>query len=195
MNSGTTAAGGRLVGDRDHLPDAAMLEQILRPVLSDLSVAVRPWPQDATRSEVTFVSNEFADLLPRQRYHLLQHALPKGYYDRYLRNAVWVELTPNESPDALRANNLEDAFVESIAEPVLGILGKRKFADLLARRRGSECDRAFTHSRKALVDLGYDAREILEILHVFMLRGGFCDCEVQANVFGLAAPTLTQHKM
>jgi hypothetical protein len=68
----------------------------------DMVVRAESWTPDPCRIALFFVDQRFEGLYPRQRYHRLVHLIPKDYFDSFLADTVWFELTPDSAPETLR---------------------------------------------------------------------------------------------
>ena len=68
----------------------------------NIVVRAEYWTPDPSRVALFFIDEQFAELYPRQRYHYLVHLIPKDYYNSFLADAVWFELTPDNAPRMFR---------------------------------------------------------------------------------------------
>ena len=166
----------------------AELLRVLRVRYPAIEVEVAPWEEDPGRLAIRFIEPRFAGLYQRQRYHQLMQLIPAELYERELSNAIWFELAPGERPEELRSDDEE--LTEDIAPAVLGVLARQRvfeaLDDLLCpqdeQAPREACVGDFRHTRRILEARGHDAEAQFDVFHVLMARGGFCDCEILANV-------------
>ena len=71
-------------------------------------VHAKYWAKDTSRIALFFEDERFRGLYPRQRYHYLVHLIPRDYYDPFLANTVWFELTPGERLEDVKENPNEE---------------------------------------------------------------------------------------
>lgn len=172
--------------------EAAQIQADIRSFVSssypDMEVTVRPWEKDSRRLAIYFVESKFALLYPQQRFHYLSHLIPADYQEKHLVDSVWFELAPGETPDDLVYPDEE--LTESIAPDVLKVVSAANvFEDLDDSlcpddecASGSQCFGDYRHTRAILLQRGFKESELFDVLHVFMAKGGHCDCEILYNV-------------
>ncbi|MHC4066754.1 MAG: DUF2695 domain-containing protein, partial [Planctomycetota bacterium] len=133
------------------------------------------------RLKLTFRHPRFTALLPEQRFRSLLQMIPKQFYEKHLRGAVWFELAPGESEeDVSKARRSQDV---AGAEPKIARkLHKVTFFEALATAMGDgpieACTGDFSFARRALTDKGMTGDEQRDACLVFMRHGAYCDCEV-----------------
>src|ERR1700693_1685966 len=84
----------------------------VRASYPDMVVRAEYWTPDPSRIALSFVDERFRGLYPRQRYHYLAHLIPKDYYDSFLADMVWFELTPGERTEDI-AEDPDEELIES----------------------------------------------------------------------------------
>lgn len=155
----------------------------------NIVVRAEYWTPDPTRVALFFIDEQFAELYPRQRYHYLVHLIPKDYYDSFLADAVWFELTPGQRDEDVQVDPDED-FIESITADVLHSLQARRFFAALddvfcptnSITSGQVCSGDFRNAKRTLQHCGFEESDWSDVFHVLMGQGGFCDCEILYNV-------------
>lgn len=105
---------------------ASEITGFVRGSYPEMTVRAENWEQDPSRIAVFFIEKRFEGLYRRQRYHYLIHIIPKDYFDTVLADAIWFELTPDESIDTFAEDPDED-LIASITPDVLGVLLARRF--------------------------------------------------------------------
>ena len=169
----------------------AELKRFLASSYPDIRIEAKQWEHDHSRLALYFTEDKFAVLYPRQRYHYLVHQIPRDFFDRHLTNTVWFELAPGESVQDLRYP--DEQLIASISSNVLAAVERAgvfsALDDLLApggSAEGVACHGDFRHTKAVLAEKGFGRRgevdEVFDICHVFMAKGGYCDCEVLFNV-------------
>jgi hypothetical protein len=146
------------------------------------------WKEDPSRIALFFIEEQFNGLYPRQRYHYLAHLIPKDYYDAFLADTIWFELTPGQRPEDVEKDPDED-FIASITPDVLRSLQERGFFarldDVFCPMNGmtspEPCSGDFRHAKRTLQDCGFDESDWSDAFHVLMGRDAFCDCEILYN--------------
>ncbi len=159
----------------------------VRRAYPNIQVRVEPWADDPTRPAVYFTEAQFAPLYPAQRYHYLRNLIPADYYDRHLTDTEWFELAPGERPEDLQYPDAE--LIADIDPDVMRVLmGARVFEALDnvlcpadASRPRQQCHGDFRHAREVLLGRGFREKELFDVFHVLMARGGYCDCEILYN--------------
>jgi hypothetical protein len=167
---------------------AADLKRFVAPSYPEMEICVVPWDGDPARMAIYFIDPKFALLYPYQRWHYLTHLIPAEYQDAHLENSIWFELAPGENPDDLQYP--EEDLIESITPNVIRCLVGSRFFELLddamcpqeAGRERAQCWGDFRHSRPILLNQGIEEDRIIDVFHVLMSQGGFCDCEILYNV-------------
>lgn len=160
----------------------------VRASYPDMVVRAEYWTPDSSRIALFFIDQRFAGLYPRQRYHNLVHLIPKDYYDRFLADTVWFELTPGESAEEVEEDPDEE-FIASITPDVLGSLQARDFFARLddvfcptnSITPGEVCSRDFRHAKRTLQHCGFEESDWSDVFQVLMGQGAFCDCEILYN--------------
>ena len=158
------------------------LTEILRQHLPDIVITVEDSGANSERPLITLIDPSFEGLYPEQRFRVILHALPKEFLNQHLENAEWRELAPGED---LSSIEYPDAgLIEDISPDVLAVVGGSEFYKRLdsAFLTGAKCSGKFVLSKELLRDCAFDESEIDDIFHVFMSKGGFCDCEILYNV-------------
>ena len=170
----------------------AAIKKYLSSAYPNIQVKIEPWQEDKSRIAVYFTEEKFSFLYPMQRNHYIIHNLPDDFFEKYLSNSVWFELSPGEKPEELRYPN--ENLIKDITPDVIRVLNKVNFFssldDLMApkdnSKQGHPCHGDFRLTKKVLKQKGFkkDGKidEIFDICHVLMSEGGFCDCEVLYNV-------------
>lgn len=160
----------------------------VRASYPDMVVRAEYWTPDPSRIVLFFIDERFRGLYPRQRYHYLVHLIPKDYYDSFLADTVWLELTPGE-----RAGDVEEdpdeQFIASITPDVLRSLQERGFFaeldDVFCPTNGTTpgqvCSGDFRHAKRTLQHCGFQESDWSDVFHVLMESGAFCDCEILYN--------------
>ena len=146
------------------------------------------WAQDPSRIALFFIDEQFRGLYPRQRYQHLVHLIPKDYYDSFLADTVWFELTPDERPEQIE-DDPDEQLIASITPDVLDSLQVRGFfaaLDDMFCPESSEtppqvCSGDFRHAKKTLQRCGFQESDWSDVFHVLMGQGAFCDCEILYN--------------
>ncbi len=92
-----------------------------RGIATALQQQIRP-----SRIALFCIDKRFDGLYSRQRYHSLVHLIPKDYYDSFLADSVWFELTPGQRPEDVEEDPDEDLIL-SITPDVLRLLQERGF--------------------------------------------------------------------
>ena len=152
-----------------------------------IEVRVEPWAAEPTRAAVYFTDPQFAVLYPAQRYHYLRNLIPDDYYDRHLANTEWFELAPGEHPDDLEYPDSE--LIDDITPDVMRALSRTRVFDALddvlcprdASQHRQRCHGDYRHTRAVLRARGFSEKELFDVFHVLMARGGYCDCEILYN--------------
>lgn len=160
----------------------------IRASYPDMIVRAEYWRQDPSRIALFFIDERFRELYPRQRYHHLVHLIPREYYDSFLADAVWFELTPEQGSEDIEEDPDED-FIKSITPDVMRSLQARGFFaqldDVLCPANGTTpldaCCGDFRHAKKALRHCGFEESDWSAVFHVLMGKGAFCDCEILYN--------------
>lgn len=159
------------------------LYAFIKPIYPNIQINVED-KEDNVR-ELYFIEEKFQDLLPKQRYHYLIHAIPVTFYNEHLQNTQWFELAPGEKIDDLDYH--DDETINEITEPILSILRRENgFLFLLDKEFAlpdTKCFGDFRHAKKNLTTLGFSTDDQFDIFHVLMNAGGYCDCEILYNVF------------
>lgn len=169
----------------------AELRRLLASSYPDIQIEAKPWQKDPSRLALYFTEQKFALLYPQQRYHYLIHNVPQDFFDRHLTNTVWFELAPGETVQDLRYP--DEHSIASIAPHVLATIERAgvfsALDDLFAPESGAagaSCHGDFRHTKEVLGQKGFGRKgevdEVFDICHVFMSKGGYCDCEVLFNV-------------
>jgi hypothetical protein len=169
----------------------AELKRFLAASYPDIRIDAKPWQEDPSRLALYFTEQKFSALYPQQRYHYLVHNIPQDFFNRHLTNSVWFELAPGEAVQDLRYPDEE--LITSISSNVLATVERAgvfsALDDLLAPESSVgavSCHGDFRHTKDVLKQKGFGQRgdidEVFDICHVFMARGGYCDCEVLFNV-------------
>ena len=167
---------------------AAKLKDMLRASYPDIDVRVEAWSRDPSRAAIYFVSSKFAVLYPKQRYHYLLPLIPQDFYETHLANAVWFELAPGESPGDL--DYPDEELTKQISPTVMKCVEASGFFKGLddvfcpgnpAAPR-AKCHRDFRVSKELLTKHGFEEKDLSDVFHVLMAKGGFCDCEILYNV-------------
>ena len=170
----------------------AKLESDVREFVraSDPAMIVRAeyWAKDTSRIALFFVDERFKGLYPRQRYHYLMHLIPKDYYDSFLSDAVWFELSPGQRPEDVEEDPNEE-FIASITPDVLSSLRERGFFSELdnmfcphkSMTSPQSCFGDFRHAKRTLQRCGFEESDWSDVFHVLMGQGAFCDCEILYN--------------
>jgi hypothetical protein len=167
------------------------LRRLLASSYPDIQIEVKPWEKDSSRLALYFIEPKFSVLYPQQRYHYLIHNIPQDFFDRHLTNTVWFELAPGETVQDLRYP--DEGLITNISSSVLAAVERAgvysALDDLLAPESSVgavPCQGDFRHTKEVLGQKGFGQRgeidEVFDICHVFMARGGYCDCEVLFNV-------------
>ncbi len=158
------------------------LYEFIRPSYPDIKISVVD--TDGQR-QVFFEEKKFKVLFPRQRYHYLIHKIPADFFTENLENTTWFELAPGEKIEDLDYH--DDETIESISEIIMNIIKNK--TNFVAKLDSSfteskvECYGDFRYSKEILKRLGFSEKEQFDIFHVFMNKGGYCDCELLYNVF------------
>ena len=163
------------------------IRDFVRRAYPNIQVRVEPWTDDPTRPAVYFTEAQFAALYPAQRYHYLRQLIPEDYYERHLADSEWFELAPGERPEDLEYP--DSAQIDDIAPDVMRCLqGARIFEaldDALCpvdpQRPRRPCYGDYRHARVILLARGFREKELFDVFHVLMARGGYCDCEILYN--------------
>ena len=170
----------------------AELKRFLASSYPDIRIEAKPLQQDASRLALYFTEDKFSVLYPQQRYHYLVHHIPQDFFNRHLTNTVWFELAPGETVQDLRYP--DEQFIASISSNVLATVERAgvfsALDDLLAPEASSaaaaSCHGDFRHTKAVLGQTGFgqcgQVDEVFDVCHVFMAKGGFCDCEILFNV-------------
>lgn len=168
--------------------DHAQIEQQLHKLLDahcpdiHIHVAVSPrW----NRLCLEFRWNRFTGLLPEERFRLLAKHVPPEFITRNCADAVWVELTPDESiDDYLKLPRSED--VAGRAKAILQDLTERDFfaalEDELVRVPPADCPDDFTISKRVLAAKNASPAEVRDACLVFMHHRAYNDWEVLREV-------------
>lgn len=164
------------------------VREFVRASYPAMTVRAEYWAKDTSRIALFFVDERFKGLYPRQRYHYLVHLIPKDYYDSFLADAVWFELTPGQRPEDVEEDPNEE-FIASITPNVLSSLRERGFfseLDNMFCPRNSmtspqSCSGDFRHAKRTLQRCGFEESDWSDVFHVLMGQGAFCDCEILYN--------------
>src|SRR5215813_15554313 len=89
----------------------------VRSSYPDIVVRAEYWTPDPSRIALFFTEEGFRGLYPRQRYHYLMHLIPKDYYDAFLADTLWFELTPGERVQDVEEDP-DQKFIDSITPDV-----------------------------------------------------------------------------
>jgi hypothetical protein len=160
----------------------------VRASYPNVVVRAEYWASDPSRIALFFIDERFAGLYPRQRYHDLVHLIPKDYYDSFLADTMWFELTPGERPEDVEEDPDEE-FIASITPDVLGSLQARGFFARLddvfcpanSPAPGQVCSGDFRYAKRTLQHCGFEESDWSDVFHVLMGQGAFCDCEILYN--------------
>lgn len=160
----------------------------IEPSYPNIDIRAEPWEQDPNRLAIYFTDEKFSLIYPYQRWHYLTHLIPNDYQEEHLSTSVWFELAPGESPAELRYPDEE--LIANITPDVMRILKGTRFFDRLddamcpaeAGRTPGQCWGDFRNTIPILHNCRITEDELLDVLHVLMLQGGFCDCEILYNV-------------
>lgn len=161
---------------------ADSLYNFIRPSYPEIKINV---VDKNDERQIFFVEDKFKLLFPRQRYHYLIHKIPVDFFKENLENTTWFELAPGEKVEDLDYH--DDETIESISEIIMKIVENK--TNFVARLDSSftelkvECYGDFRYSKEILKELGFAEKEQFDILHVFMNKSGYCDCEVLYNIF------------
>lgn len=164
------------------------LLSFVRESYPEMQISVQPWEKDSKRLAICFVDEKFSLIYPQQRFHYLSHMIPADYQERYLQNSVWFELAPSESPTDLRYP--DDKLIEDISADVLKVVNATRVFEALddelcpneSNKNRIPCYGDYRNSRKILLERGFTEDELFDVFHVFMAKGGYCDCEILYNV-------------
>lgn len=164
------------------------LRGFIKPSYPDINIHAEPWEQDPKRLAVYFTDEKFSLIFPYQRWHYITHLIPADYQEQHLSTSVWFELAPGESPQDLRYP--DERLIADITPDVMRILDRTGFfkrlddvmcpTDTEAMR--AQCWGDFRNAKPLLHKCGITEDELFDVLHVLMLQGGFCDCEILYNV-------------
>ena len=171
----------------------------VRASYPDMVVRAEHWKEDPSRIALFFTDEHFEGLYPRQRYHYLVHLIPKDYFDAFLADTVWFELTPGQRPEDVEEDPDQD-LIKSITPNVLRSLEVKGFFarldDVFCPMNGStqpeKCRGDFSHAKNALQRCGFDETDWSDVFHVLMGQGAFCDCEILYNA-DIESRLKTQH--
>lgn len=164
------------------------LLRFIAPSYPDIDIRAEPWEHDPNRLAVYFTDEKFSLIYPYQRWHYLTHLIPADYQDEHLSTSVWFELAPGESPADLRYPDEE--LIADITPDVMRILMRTGFFNRLddvmcpveAGKTAGQCWGDFRNAIPILHKCGITEDELFDVLHVLMIQGGFCDCEILYNV-------------
>ncbi len=153
-----------------------------------IDIRAEPWDQDPNRLAVCFTHEKFSLIYSYQRWHYLTHLIPADYQEQQLSTSVWFELAPGESPEDLRYP--DEQLIADITPDVMHILQGTGFFNRLddvmcpadAGLTRAQCWGDFRNAKPLLHKCGITEDELFDVLHVLMLQGGFCDCEILYNV-------------
>jgi Protein of unknown function (DUF2695) len=157
----------------------------VRASYPDMVVRAEYWTPDPSRIALFFIDERFRGLYSRQRYHYLVHLIPKDYYDSFLADTLWFELTPGERVEDIEEDPDED-LIESITPDVLRSLQERGFFAELddvfcppnSMTPAHACFGDFRHAKRTLQHCGFEESDWSDVFHVLMGQGAFCDCEI-----------------
>jgi len=154
----------------------------------NIDIRAEPWEQDPNRLAVYFTDEKFSLIYPYQRWHYLTHLIPAEYQEEHLSTSAWFELAPGASPAELRYP--DEDLIADITPDVMRILKGTGFFNCLddvmctadAGETRGQCWGDFRNAKPLLHKCGITEDELFDVLHVLMLQGGFCDCEILYNV-------------
>jgi hypothetical protein len=159
------------------------LYAFLRPAYPDMDIQVLDTPDNVR--QLYFTDARFKTLYPKQRYHLVSQLIPDDFFEQHLLMAECHELAPGETPEDLHYP--DDDTIEAMAASTLDALKEKTgFATLLDHaftQNNVQCQGDFRQAKALLTQLQFTEAEQLNILHVLMHEGGYCDCEILYNVF------------
>jgi len=164
------------------------VREFVRASYPDMVVRAEHWKEDPSRIALFFIDERFKGLYARQRYHYLLHLIPKDYYDSFLADTIWFELTPGQRSEDVEEDP-DERFIESITPDVLRSLEARGFFaqldDVFCPLQGmtarETCSGDFRHGKRTLQHCGFDESDWADVFHVLMGQGAFCDCEILYN--------------
>lgn len=164
------------------------VREFVRASYPAMTVRAEYWAKDTSRIALFFVDEHFRGLYPRQRYHYLVHLIPKDYYDSFLADTVWFELTPGEGPEDVNEDPNEE-LIASITPDILTLLGARgffaelddMFCPMNSMAPPQVCFGDFRHAKSTLQRCGFAESDWSDVFHVLMAQGAFCDCEILYN--------------
>lgn len=163
------------------------IRRFLSPDYPNIEVRAERRADDPQRVAMYFVEEKFASLYPSQRYHYLRHLIPEDYYDRHLADTEWFELAPGEKPEDLEYpdNELIDHITPDVMRALLGARVFDALDDALCPADPSlprkPCHGDYRNARAVLLARGFKEKELFDVFHVLMARGGYCDCEILYN--------------
>jgi hypothetical protein len=190
LRSGTVplkALVERRMDTHDRIADE--LKGFLRHAYPEIAVRVESWAEDSSRIAIYFIEQKFSLLYRWQRYHYLRHLIPKDFFDANLKDTVWFELAPGEDPSDLESP--DEALIKDITPSVMkcvnasGLLEALDdaFCPRLPFKSRTRCHGDFRTTKALLPKHRFTPGEFSDVLHVFMLQGGYCDCEILYNVY------------
>jgi len=171
--------------------DLHELQEEIRRFLSrdypNIEVRAERWANDPSRLGIYFVEEKFASLYPAQRYHYLRHLIPEDFYNQHLADTEWFELAPGEQPGDLEYPDNE--LIDDITPDVMRVLTRAKVFDALddalcpenSANPRKRCFGDYRNARSILLSRGFKEKELFDVFHVLMARGGYCDCEILYN--------------
>lgn len=142
-------------------------------------------------TNVVVTSGAFAGLLAEQRFHHVVRAVPKEFYENYLRQGVvWFELAPGETGrDLMKMPRASDVAEDEIA--IRKQLEKIEFFSKFKSKVGPSpqqlSDTHFTLTREILTEAGLNETKIDRVCLFMILHGAFCDAHVLTEVLPLFA--------
>jgi hypothetical protein len=183
---------------------AGDLRGFLKASYPDMDVRAEPWPDDPSRLAIYFTDPKFALIYPQQRFHYLSHLIPAAYQETQLKDSIWFELAPGESPEDLRYPDAE--LIVEITPDVMKCVWRARVFDALddalcprdPSAPRSLCWGDYRNARPILLARGFVEDELFDVFHVLMAQGGHCDCEILFNVaegsrFAAECRTKRQH--
>jgi hypothetical protein len=173
-----------LVMAKTHAMLAEDLKDFVEPVCPGVTVGVAESPR-WKRTCLTFRWEGFRNLLLEERFRLVARQIPPDYFARNCRDAVWCELTPEETLEQFLAQPRSEDVVGRLPE-IWRTLHRLKFfavlEDELVRIPASQAPDDFTVTKRVLAARQASPDDARDALLAFMHCQAYTDWEVLRQV-------------
>ncbi len=130
---------------------------------------------------VTFISPDFADLLPEERFQRLVTVIPAEFREQKLAGFVWLELAEGESVETFLKLPRSEDIANREAE-IYKQLMDVEFFESLAEKMGASpdkrCSGGFREMTRELSDHCFSPEQIRDAKLLMIRHRAFCDCQI-----------------